>query len=153
MEVWKKVINLIKWVDGFPPGTSSKFKRKKKLYFQLDNNCFTITVLVSAIYPRESVIMIHMSPTLEPPSDLPPHPRPLGCHRAPGLSCLHRTADFHWLSILHMAMYMFQCCCFYSSLPLLPPQYPQVCSLCLSLHRFPANRFISTIFLDYIYLH
>ena len=57
----------------------------------------------------------------EPPCHLPPHPTPLGCHRVPGLSSLYHTANSHWLSILHMVMYMFQCYSFRSSLPLLPP--------------------------------
>ena len=39
---------------------------------------------------------------LEPPSHLPPHPTPLGCHRALDLSSLHHTTNSHWLSIVHM---------------------------------------------------
>ena len=35
---------------------------------------------------------------LEPPSHLPPHPIPLGGHRAQGLNSLHHTANSHWLS-------------------------------------------------------
>ena len=48
-------------------------------------------------------------PTLEPPCRLPPHPTPLGCHRAPDLSSLYHTANSHGLSIFHMVMYIFQC--------------------------------------------
>ena len=36
--------------------------------------------------------------------------------------------------------------------PSLPPLCPQVCSLCLSLHCCPANRLISTILLEFIYM-
>ena len=54
--------------------------------------------LVSAIYQHESVIGIHVSLPLEPPSLLPPYPTSLGCHRALDLSCLHHTANFHWPS-------------------------------------------------------
>ena len=44
-------------------------------------------------------IYIYIYPLpLEPDSHLPPHPTPLGCHRAPDLSSLHHTANFHWLS-------------------------------------------------------
>ena len=54
---------------------------------------------VSAIYPHEPVIGIHVSPpscASLPPS---PHLTPLGCrHRAPALSSLCHTANFHWLS-------------------------------------------------------
>ena len=39
--------------------------------------------------------------------NLPPHPTPLGCHRALGLGSLCRTANSHWLSILHMVMYTY----------------------------------------------
>ena len=50
----------------------------------------------------------------EPPSHLSPHPMPAGCHRAPALGArLHHTSNSHWLSILYMVMYVFQC---YSSL-------------------------------------
>ena len=44
---------------------------------------------------------------LESPSHFPPHPTPLGSHRAPGLSSLLLFSNFHWLSILHMVMCMF----------------------------------------------
>ena len=35
---------------------------------------------------------------VKPPSHLPLHRIPLGCHWAPDLSSLHHTANFHWLS-------------------------------------------------------
>ena len=42
---------------------------------------------------------IPMSPlSWNPLSYLPPHPTPLGCHRAPDLSSLDHTANSHWLS-------------------------------------------------------
>ena len=47
-----------------------------------------------------------------------------------------------------MIVYICQCYFLNSSCPLLPPLYPQVHSL--RLHSFPANRFISAIFLDSI---
>lgn len=60
-------------------------------------------MLVSAIHPRESVVGIHMSPRLKPPSQ--PHPICLGCHREPGLSSLHHKANSHWLAILQVGKY------------------------------------------------
>ena len=105
-------------------------------------------MLISAIHQHESAVSIHMSP----PSHLPFHPIPLGCHRAPDLSSLCRMANFHWLYILHMEMYMFQCYFLNLSHPQLPALCPQICSLYLSLHCCPVNRFISTIFLDSIYV-
>ena len=62
----------------------------------------------------------------KPPSHLPLHPTPLGCHRALGLGSLHHTANSHQLSVLHMVMYMFQCHSLNSSQPLLPPLCPKV---------------------------
>ena len=38
-------------------------------------------------------------------------------------------------------------------LPSPSPLCPQACSLCLRLYFFPVNRFISTVFLDSIYMH
>ena len=54
---------------------------------------------------------------------------------------------------LYMVMCMFQCYSLNLPHPLLPPLCPQVCSLCLCLHCSPANRYISAIFLDFIYTH
>ena len=48
--------------------------------------------------------------------------------------------------------HMFPSCSLHSSCPLLPLLCPQICSLCLLLHCCPANRIISTIFLDSIYM-
>ena len=59
---------------------------------------------------------------------------PLGCHTVPGLSSLCPTANSHWLSVLHMEMYMFQCYSLNSSHSLLSPLCPQVCSLYLHHH-------------------
>ena len=56
-------------------------------------------------------------------------------------------------SILHMVMDMFQSYCLDPSHPFLPPLCPQVCSQCLCLHCCSSNRFISTIFIDFIYVH
>ena len=59
---------------------------------------------------------------------------------------------FPLLSILHTVMHMFPYHSVHLSHPLLPPLFPQVCSLCLHLHCCPANRFIRTIFLDSTYM-
>ena len=89
----------------------------------------------------------------EPPSHLPPHSTLLVSHRAPDLSFLHHTANFHWLSILIMVIYVSPCYSLNSSHPLLALLCPQASSLCLHLHCCPANRLISIIFLDSIYMH
>ena len=80
-----------------------------------------------------------------------PHPSPSHSSRlsqSPGLSSLNHTASSHWLSILHMVMYMFQYYSLYWSHPLLAPLRPKLYSLCLRVHHCPAHRFISTIFLS-----
>lgn len=55
---------------------------------------------------------IHVShhPETIPPAQLPPHPIPLGCSRAPALGTLFHALNLHWSSILHMVIQMFQCC-------------------------------------------
>ena len=105
-----------------------------------------------AIQPCESAIGVHISPPFEPPYHLPPHPTPEGCRRAPDLSSLRHTANFHLLSILCMVKCMFQCCPPNSPHPLLSQLGPQVSFLCLCLHCCSANSFISTIFLDSMYM-
>ena len=100
-------------------------------------------------YPEVYICPLH----LEPPSHLPPHPIPLGCHRALALGSMCHTANSNWLSILYTLMYMCQCYSLKSSLPLLPHMCPKACALCLHLLCCSTNRIISTIFLDFIYLH
>ena len=84
------------------------------------------------------------------PSYLLPYPAPLCCHRVPYLTSLCHTANSYWLSVLYMVMRTFPYYSLNSSHPLLPPLYPAVCFLCLCFHCCPADRFISTIFLDSI---
>ena len=97
-----------------------------------------------------------------------------------GLSSLHHRVNFHGLSVSHRLMYMFLCYPLNLSHPLLwnsmdcvvqlcrsqrvghterlslthsfPALCPQVCSLCLHLHCYPANKFIHTTFLDSIFV-
>ena len=111
-------------------------------------------VLVSVKHHHESAIGTHMSHpswiSLSPPS--PSHPSRL--LQSSSLSSLIHTAHPHWLSNLHMVI-KFPCYFRHTSHPLLPPHPPgpEVCSLCLCLHCCPANNFISTTFLDSIYMH
>ena len=57
----------------------------------------------------KSLVYVRPLP-LESPSHLPPHPTPLGCHRAPGLSSLFR---FFFLllqtMLLYVSVYKFLC--------------------------------------------
>ena len=89
---------------------------------------------------------------LKPSSHLPPYPIPLGYHRAPTLGSLCHTANSHWVSTLHVVVYMFQCYSLKPSHLLSHPLGPKVCSLCLYLWCCHADKFIITIFLDSIYM-
>ena len=62
----------------------------KKL-FQLKDNYFTILCwFISYINMKQP--QVYTCPlSLEPPCHLPPHPTPLGCHRAPDLRSLSHT--------------------------------------------------------------
>ena len=60
------------------------------IHLFLIDNCFTILCWFPSyisIYPL----------CLKPLSDLQPHPTPLDCLRAPDLSSLCHTANFHWV--------------------------------------------------------
>ena len=59
---------------------------------------------------------VHMwPPRPEPHSHLPTHPICLGCPGALALSTLLHASNLHWPSVLHMVIYMFQCCSLKSS--------------------------------------
>ena len=99
-----------------------------------------------ANYQHELATGKHVSFHPEPPSHLPPDPIHLGCLRAPALGALLYALNFHWSSILHMAIYMFQ----YYSLTLSHPHFlplsPKVCSLHLHLPCFPTCRIVISSF-------
>ena len=84
-------------------------------------------VLASSIQQHESAISIHMFPL---PTSYP-------------VSSLHLcfTITFHYPSILHMVIYMFQCYCLNLSPPLLPPLCPEsvlyVCVRTWKQHECP----------------
>ena len=76
---------------------------------------------------------VHVSPHPESPSQLPAHPIPLSCPRAPALRALPHASNLHWSFILHMLIYMFQCYPLKSFHPRLLPRSPKDCSLHLCL--------------------
>ena len=64
--------------------------------------------------------------------NLPPTSHPFPPSRllqSPGLSSLSHMANSHWLSILHMVVYMLPFYFIHSSQPLLPPPQPMSISL------------------------
>ena len=88
-----------------------------RLFFFIKNlfyfvfNWRIITILCCFMpYINMNQPQVYICPVpLKPPSLLSPHPSPLGCHRTPDLSSLNHIANFHWLSLLYMVMYMVTC--------------------------------------------
>ena len=94
-------------------------------------------MLVSAIHQHESAIGIHMSSPMNLPPTSHPFP-PSRLLRSPSLSSLSHTANSHWLSILHMVVYMLPFYFIHSSHPLLPPPprahvHKSVLYVCISI--------------------
>ena len=85
----------------------------------------------------------HVSSHPEPPSHLPYHAIPLGCPRAPALSALLHASNLHWSSILHVVVYIFQCCSLKSSHTHLLPHSAKVLEY----------RIVITVFLNSIYIY
>ena len=85
--------------------------------------------------------------------NLPPTPHPSRLLQTIRLSSLCYNATSHELHILYTEVYICQCYSLSSPHPLLPHLCQQVFSLCLHLYSCPETRFISTIFLDSIYMH
>ena len=71
---------------------------------------------------HESAISIHASPPSS--TSLPYLPTPLGCYKSPSLSSLCHITNFHWLSILHMVVYMLPCYSLHSPHSLFPLPHP-----------------------------
>ena len=104
-------------------------------------------VLVSAKYQYESAIAKPLS--LESSSCLPLHPTSL--LQSLGFSSLSHIANSHWLSTLHIVIYMFPCYSLLSSHPLLPHPSPVSMSLffifgpplllCIQFHQYCLPRF------------
>ena len=149
MEVWKEWINLIKWVDWSPPGTSSQFFFK--CYFQLEDNCFTILwwflPYIDMNQPWMYVCLTILNP---PPTSLPTPSLWVVPEHQLWVPCfMHQT---HWSSILHMVIYMFQYYSLNSSYPRLLPQSPKICSLHLCLFFCLAYKVVVIVFLNSIYI-
>ena len=87
--------------------------------FLLEDNCF-IMLCWFLPYVNMNPPQVCICPSLlnVPPISLTIHPSRLS--QGTGLSSLCHTANSHWLSVLHMAVYMFPCYSLYPSCPLLP---------------------------------
>ena len=110
-------------------------------------------VLVSTKHQHESVIGLPMSPptwtSLPPPSPS----TPLGCYWTPvwGPWVIQQIPIGY---LFYRWWCMFPCYFLHTSHPVLPPHPDMsiISSPCLCLHCCSANRFISAIFLDSIYM-
>ena len=91
-------------------------------------------------------------PHPEHPSNLPPHPIPVGHPSAPAPRTLYLALKLYWWFISHMIIYMFQCHSPISSCPHPLPRSPKDCSIYLCLFCCLTYRVIVTIFLNSIYM-
>ena len=111
----------------------------------LEYNCLTMVCQFLLTYPISPPSCTSLPPSLSHPSRW---------SQSTELISLCYVAASHWLSILHLVVYM--CPCYsltLSQLPLPPSPCRQVHSLHLHLYSCPAPRFIRTIFfLDSIYM-
>ena len=107
-------------------------------------------VLVSAIYHRESAIGVRMSTTFwtSLPSPIPPH----RCRLSQSWVKLPAAASHsHWLSVLHMVIYMFPCCFRSSSHPLLPLLCPKsVLYICIFITALQIGLSVPFFWIPYI---
>ena len=69
-----------------------------------------------------------------------------------GEDVFQKDLEEAYLLYIYITYICFSATSLIPSHPLLPPLCSQVCSLCLRLHCCPAHRFISTSFLDSIYI-
>ena len=69
--------------------------------------------------------------------------QPSRLSQSTGLSSLSHTANFHWLCVLHMVLYMFPCCSLRSAHPLLPccVHKPDILSIHLSVDTWVVSMF------------
>ena len=128
------------------------FQYKKLIYF----NWRLITLQYCGGFCHTSTWISHWCSCgshPEPPCHLLPHPIPLGCPRELALSALLHASNFHWSSISHMGIYMFQCYSLKPSHSRLLLLNPKVCSLHLCLLCRSACGIIGTIFLNSTYVH
>ena len=73
--------------------------------FLIEGKLLHNIVLASAVHQDESAIGMRVFSL----SNLPPTSHPSRLLQSPGLSSLSHTANFHWLSVLHMVVYMLPC--------------------------------------------
>ena len=106
------------------------------------------------LYNKVNQLYVYIYPHIPSLLSLPPTPPsyPSRSSQSIKLISLCYAAAFHQPSILHLVVYICQCHSLTLSQLPLPRLCPQVRSLRLGLYSCPATRFISTVFLDSIYV-
>ena len=114
---------------------------KVKSKSEAAQSCPTLSNPMDCGLPGSSVHGIFQAKVLE----WLPLPR---LSQSTSLSSLSHTENSHWLSVLHMAVYILPCSSLHLSHPVLPPLCPQLCSLSTSLllpcklvHQYHLSRF------------
>ena len=121
------------------------------IYFQLKDNCFTV-LHQFLLYNSVNQQYVYKYPLPSQPPD--PHPiSVLQVITEPQAELPVLYGRFLLaICFTHGSVYICQCYSFNLSHPLLPPLCPQVLSLHLCLYSCPSNRFVSTIFINSIYM-
>ena len=113
-------------------GWGLAYRFKKTIYFNWRLITLQYCGVFFAIHQHESAMGTHVHPILNA-TPHPPHPMPLGCPGALALSALLHASNLYWASVLHMVIYIFQCCSHKSSYPRLLPHSPKVFFTAVSL--------------------
>ena len=106
------------YVNSFNGQIFIKHSSKSEMHFALKN--FWNRILLFSVKPQqESATGIHISLPFEPPSHLPPHPTPLGWHRAP-VWVSWAIQQIPTGSLFYIWWCKYPCYSFHTSHPLLP---------------------------------
>ena len=98
--------------------------------------------MVFAIHWHESAMGVHVSPTLNAPSHLPPHHYPSGLSQCTSVECPVSCTELGLMIYFTYGNIHVSCYSLKSSHPRLLPQRPKVCSLYLCLFCCLAYRVI-----------
>ena len=124
-------------IDGSPPGSAVPgiLQARTLEWVAISfSNAWKWKVKVKSLSRVLLLVSLWISPSswTSPCTSHPTHASRLS--QSTGLSSLCHTANSHWLFILHMIMYMFQCFSVNLSQPLLPLLCPQsVLYVCMSI--------------------